>query len=236
MRVAIISDIHGNQIALDAVLDNLKRQPAVDQIVIAGDICLNGPRPAEVLGRVKDLHCPVIQGNVDVEVVTEAPDKGAKKKAVIAWTREQIGLEGILYLDNLPASYRIVNPQGDDALVVHANPHNQEDALFPSSPDDVLEGLLGDLEANISALAFGHLHIAYVRHWRRLLLFDVGSCGLPRDEDRRASYGILTWQDNVWQAEIHRVEYDLEAVVAQLHDSNMPFVEKRIKILTRARY
>jgi 3',5'-cyclic AMP phosphodiesterase CpdA len=62
MRVAIIADIHGNQIAFEAVLHDLKQQPAVDQLIIAGDLCLNGPQPREVLRTVKALHCPVIQG------------------------------------------------------------------------------------------------------------------------------------------------------------------------------
>ncbi len=65
MRVAVISDIHGNKIALDAVLQDLAQQGPIDQVVIAGDLCLNGPQPAEVLETLQALHYPVIQGNVD---------------------------------------------------------------------------------------------------------------------------------------------------------------------------
>src|SRR5579872_3762361 len=72
MRVAVISDIHGNQIAFDAVLQDLAQQPEVDQLVIAGDLCLNGPCPRQVMEMVQGLGCPVIQGNVDSEVVNEA--------------------------------------------------------------------------------------------------------------------------------------------------------------------
>ena len=74
MRIAIISDIHGNQLALEAVLQDLSHQPAVDHLVIAGDLCLNGPCPREVLDTVRKLERPVIQGNVDLEVVNEAPE------------------------------------------------------------------------------------------------------------------------------------------------------------------
>lgn len=98
MRVAVISDIHGNQIAFDAVLQDLAQQPAVDQLVIAGDLCLNGPCPRQVLEMIQGLNCPVVQGNVDSEIVTEAPEKSLKKRTTVAWTREQIGLEGIDYL------------------------------------------------------------------------------------------------------------------------------------------
>lgn len=236
MRVAIISDIHGNQVALEAVLEDLASQPAVDHLVIAGDLCLNGPCPREVLEIVQGLDCPVIQGNVDLEVVTAAPDKGEKKRSTAAWTREQIGPMGIQYLASLAFAHRVLNMDGSDLLVVHANPLNLEDAIFPNASDSTLENLLGGLEPTVGALAFGHLHIAYTRRWRHLLLVDVGSCGLPRDEDHRASYAILSWQDNAWEAEIRRVVYDVKAVVKQIKTSGMPNPEKRVKLLLESRY
>jgi predicted phosphodiesterase len=235
MRVAIIADIHGNQIAFEAVLHDLKQQPAVDQLIIAGDLCLNGPQPREVLRTVKALHCPVIQGNVDQEVATP-PGTGPKKHDIIHWTREQIGRKGVEYLASLPFSYRVTNPYGSDLLIVHANPLNLEDAIFPTSPDSMLEHLLGGLEPTIGVLAFGHLHIAYTRRWGHLLLVDTGSCGLPRDEDQRAAYAILTCENNLWQAEHRRVEYDVKAVVKQLKTCGIPHAEKRIRILTAATY
>lgn len=236
MRVAVISDIHGNQIALEAVLADLQLQPPVDQLVIAGDLCLNGPCPQQVLETVQKLECPVIQGNVDLEIVTQAPEKGQKKRSTVGWTREQIGEAGVQYLASLPTSYCVKNPQGTDLLVVHANPLDLEVAIFPNMPDDALEHLLGELDPGIGALAFGHLHIAYTRRWRNLLLVDVASCGLPRDEDYRAAYGILEWVDNTWEAEIRRVTYDVEAVIKQLKNSGIPHVDKRVKTLTEATY
>lgn len=236
MRIAVISDIHGNQLALEAVLRDLEQQPRCDRLVIAGDLCLNGPCPREVLQTVQELHCPVIQGNVDLETVTRAPEKGPKKRNTVGWTREQIGQDGVDYLAGLPFSYRASNPAGTDLLVVHANPLNLEDALFPNADDEALERLLGGLDAQIGTLAFGHLHIAYTRRWRNLLLADVASCGLPRDEDQRAAYGMLTWQQNQWEAEIRRVPYDVQAVVQQIKHSGMPNAEKRVKVLLEARY
>ncbi len=236
MRVAVIADIHGNQIALEAVLQDLAQQAAVDHLVIAGDLCLNGPCPRQALETVRGLHCQVIQGNVDAEIVTKAVEKGKKKRDTVGWTREQIGQPGIDYLASLPFSHRIANPNGSDLLIVHANPLNLEDAIFPNAPDSTLEHFFSSLEPAIGALAFGHLHIAYTRRWRRLLLVDVASCGLPRDEDLRAAYGILTWQDGTWNAEIRRVPYDVQEVVKQIKSCGMPNVEKRIKTLLEARY
>lgn len=236
MRIAIISDIHGNHIAFEAVLQDLQQQPPVDRLVIAGDLCLNGPGPKQVLDDVQALDCPVIQGNTDMEIVTHALDKSEKKRNTVSWTREQIGAAGVDYLASLPFSHRIANPDGSDLFIVHANPLNLEDAIFPNASDSVLEHFLGGLDERIGALVFGHLHIAYTRQWRRLLLVDVGSCGFPRDEDHRASYAILSWQDQQWQADILRVAYDVQAVVKQLKTSGMPNPEKRIKTLLEARY
>lgn len=284
MRVAVISDIHGNQLALEAVLHDLHKHPPYDELVIAGDLCLNGPRPREVLEIVQELRCPVIQGNVDQETVTRAPEKGKKKRSIVGWTREHIGREGIAYLAALPFSHRVVNPpQGAefrpeslnrartsladnttdrdeaptiliednsaiqptrntnrrrDLLVVHANPLNLEDALFPDANDATLESLLGGLDEQVGALAFGHLHIAYTRRWRGLLLADVASCGLPRDGDTRAAYSLLTWQEEqqCWEAEIRRIPYDIQAVIEQFKTCGMPHAAKRIRILLEAHY
>lgn len=235
MRVAVISDIHGNELAFEAVLHDLAEQPGIDQTVIAGDLCLNGPRPRQTLEMVRELGCPVIQGNVDAEVANGAPDKGPKKRTTVSWTREEIGQSGIDYLAGLPFSQRIAGPE-DDLLIVHANPLNLDDAIFPNAPDSDLQRLLGGLDDEIGALAFGHLHIAYTRRWRQLLLADVASCGLPRDEDLRAAYGILTGQNGAWQAEIRRVAYDVEAMVKQIKTCGMPNADKRVKTLLEARY
>jgi putative phosphoesterase len=236
MRIAIIADIHGNQVALDAVLEDLAQQAPVDNIVIAGDLCLNGPRPKEVLETLQSLHCPVIQGNVDLDVVNQTSKKGPKKQSVIIWTREQIGQEGIEYLSSLPFSHLVANPSGTNLLVVHANPLNQEEAIFPNTPDSKMEELCRELPHRVGALVFGHYHVAYTRRWRQLLLVDTGSCGLPRDEDIRASYAILSWQDNTWQAEHRRVTYDIDEVIKQIRQSSMPAADKRIRVLTTAKY
>src|SRR5437870_1837182 len=142
MRVAILSDIHGNQLALDAVLADIARQSTIDQIVVAGDICLNGPCPREALETVQQLHCPVLQGNVDLEVVTQAPEKGSKKRSVVGWTREQIGKAGIAYLASLPFSHTIHSLKCGNLQVVHANPLDLEEPIAPGLSDSDLEKLL----------------------------------------------------------------------------------------------
>jgi len=87
MRIVIISDIHGNEVALQTVLRDCAQQGTFDQFIIAGDLCLYGPRPKEVIEIVQDLHCPVIQGNTDSEIaVVPKEDKRVMKVATIQWT------------------------------------------------------------------------------------------------------------------------------------------------------
>lgn len=236
MRIAVISDIHGNQVALEAVLQDLESQRDLSHIIVAGDLCLNGPRPREVLSIIQRLGCPVIQGNVDADVARQNAQNGVKKQDTVSWTREQIGADGIAYLAALPFYHLVVNNEGTDLLVVHANPLDQEEAIYSTTPDSRLEVLLGNLAPTIGVVAFGHYHVAYQRQWRDLLLVDVGSCGLPRDGDIRAAYAILTWNGKSWEAQHRRVTYDVNATVKQLKQSGIPHSEKRIKVLLSATY
>ncbi len=236
MNIAVLSDVHGNQVALDAVLQDIRQQPQIDQIVFAGDLCLNGPKPREVLETIQGLDCPVIQGNVDSDVVNQEEKKSARKQGIIEWTRKQIGVEGVHYLAHLPLHHLVNNPDGSDLLVVHANPRNQHDAILLTTPNSELHFLLDELPSSVGVVAFGHHHVAFTRSWQNLLLVDTGSCGLPRDGDTRAAYAIISWRDGRWQANHRRVEYDLQKVVTQLQDCGMPSAERRIRILLEARY
>ncbi|HEU5330720.1 MAG TPA: CHAD domain-containing protein [Thermomicrobiales bacterium] len=235
MQVAILSDIHGNPLALEAVLADLAARGGADLLAIAGDLCLDGPQPREVVERVLALGCPVVQGNTDRDLAaTPAPDEGAG--ALLAWTRAALGEEYLAYLRDLPFAHEIAAPDGSRLLIVHANPRNLDEHLRPYASEPELLSLLGDLAPEITTIAFGHLHIPYTRRVGRFLLADIASVGLPKDGDRRAGYGLLTWTDAGWQVEQRRVEYPVEEVVAQLRAAAPPESAELIKRLLRARY
>lgn len=236
MRVAILSDIHGNLVALEAVLADLAAQGGADALVIAGDLCLDGPRPREVLERVRVLDCVVVQGNTDRDLAAP-PEQYDEADDLLAWTRAQIGEEGLAYLGALPFAHRIPAPMGDSVLlVVHANPKNLDQHLPPFAPERQIAPLLADLPPEVTTLAFGHLHLPYVRDLGRLRLIDIASVGLPKDGDRRAGYGLLTWVGEQWSAEQRRVEYPVEETVAQLRSAAPPGADELIRKLLRARY
>jgi CHAD domain-containing protein/predicted phosphodiesterase len=238
MRVAVLSDIHGNLVALDAVLADLAAQGGADALAIAGDLCLDGPRPREVLDRVRGLDCAVVQGNTDRDLaLPPGPAAKTDDADLLGWTRAQLGDEGIAYLGALPFSHRIVAPDGRSVLlIVHANPKNMDQHLPPLAPEGQIAPLLADLPPEVTTIAFGHLHLPYVRDVGRLRLIDISSVGLPKDGDRRAGYGLLTWTGDGWSCEQRRVEYPVEETIDQIRAAAPPNADELIRTLLRARY
>jgi predicted phosphodiesterase len=238
MRVAVMSDIHGFNLALETVLADLDRQGPFDEVVVAGDLCEVGPAPAEVLALLRARDFSVVQGNTDLDVVVAARENGGTEADEYA--AEQIGSAGIAYLAGLPFSHRITPPGGhapdDDLLVVHANPHNLVDKLDPEASDWEVREIIGDTRA--AAIAFGHIHICYVRELDGTLLVDVSAVGNPKDDDLRCKYGILTWDEETrsWQAELRKLDYPLEATAAQILASDLPEPEKVLRKLLKAEY
>lgn len=231
MRIAILSDIHGNAVALDAVLADLAGRGPFQEIIVAGDLAWSGPRPREVVDRVRALGAVAIMGNTDAyfaassDETPEGKDPG-RFELHLSWMREQLGAERESYLRHLPFSHRIAAPgaPGNDLLVVHANPRNLEQALMPRASDAELDRLLLEdgAEPSWRALAFGHVHVPYVRTWRGRLLVNVASVGLPMDGDPRAAYAILTWAGGAWHAEHHRVLYRTAIVAHEMRTLGLP--------------
>jgi putative phosphoesterase len=234
VRVAVVSDIHGNLVGLDACLADLQAQGGADAIVAAGDLCLDGPKPKKVLQRLEEVGAQCVRGNTDrylSEELTEAVD--GVDDAQIAWTRNDLGERWISFLRDLPFALRI----GDDdnqLLIVHANPKSDDEHLWPDADDEALERFIGEEPA--AAIAFGHLHLPYVRLWRGKLLVNVASAGLPKDGDPRACYAILTERDGGWQVKHRRVVFDVKKVATQLADCGIPGSAELIATLRRHRY
>lgn len=230
MRIVVLSDIHGNRTALETVARTL---PQADRVIVAGDLCLDGPDPAGALDMLADLRWELIVGNTDLEIVDPRGDAKREKADIIRWTREQLGPERIDLLRALPFSIRI-NEGSASALVVHANPLNLEDQLYPTLTEEELEPYIRSADAPL--LAFGHLHIPYTRPVGGTLLVDVSSVGHPKDRDRRSAYTVIEWNGD-WRAVTQvRVPYDIDAAVAELERCGMPHAGKQATSLLKASY
>jgi putative phosphoesterase len=235
MRIGVLADVHGNLLALDACLADLESQGGADAIVVAGDLCVDGPKPKKVLQRLDEIGAACVRGNTDRYLCDDAAaaDLEPVEAAQIGWTRKEIGERWLGWLKQLPFAMRI----GDDRnqlLVVHANTRNDDEHIWPDAREDQLERLIGDDGA--TAIAFGHLHIPYVRMWRGKLLVNVSSAGLPKDGDPRAGYAIFTERDGGWQVKHRRVAFDVKKVATQLADCGIPGSADLIATLRRHRY
>lgn len=235
MRVAVMSDIHGFSLALDAVISDLDATGPYDAVIVAGDHCEVGPDPAGVVARLQDRpNWTILKGNTDDDLVR------VSETGSMAFAAAAIGAPGIAWLADLAFSHRVDAPgQHDRArslLVVHANPHDLRNRLDPSASDDEVREVLGD--AVFQTLAFGHVHSAYRRFLDDQELVDVSAVGNPKDGDLRSAYGVFTWDEATarWQSEIRRLEYPLADTLEQIRTSGLPNPEKVARILQRARY
>lgn len=233
MRIAILSDIHGNAVALDACLDDLASRGGADVIVAAGDLCMDGPRPKKVLERLRAIGAQYVRGNTDRMVGTgDLSTMDPEDARAAAWVRAKIGPARTQWLADLPLSLTFGGSDG--LLVCHANPRNDDEHVWPDAYDDTLERLFGGVEQ--CAVAFGHLHVPYVRMWRGKLLVNVASAGLPKDGDPRAHYAILSWRSFGWEVQSRRVTFDVAKVAKQLKTCGIPDAAKRVQTLRRHRY
>ncbi|HTW85183.1 MAG TPA: metallophosphoesterase family protein [Candidatus Sulfotelmatobacter sp.] len=234
MRVAILSDIHGNAHALRRCLADLAERGGADVVVAAGDLCVDGPKPRRVLELLEKAGAQALRGNTDRMVGAEDADTLDPEDArAVSWTREQIGEDWTRWLGALPAT--IALGDGEDGLLVcHANPKNDDEHVWPDAPDAQLERLFDDVPQR--AIAFGHLHLSYVRVWRGRMLVNVASAGLPKDGDPLAHYALLTQRPGGWEIQSRRVRFDAEKVARQLEASGIPDLDKRLTTLRRHRY
>ncbi|MEO9171043.1 MAG: metallophosphoesterase family protein [Candidatus Baltobacteraceae bacterium] len=234
MRIAVVSDIHGNLVGLDACLADMQAQGGADVVIAAGDLCVDGPKPKKVLQRLKEAGAQCLRGNTDRYLSTPRNEVfTAQENNALEWTRRDIGEAWLEWMAELPFAIRI----GDDdnqLLVVHANPLTDDEHLWPDADDETLIRLIGEERA--TAIAFGHLHLPYVRMWRGKMLVNVASAGLPKDGDARAGYAIFTERNGGWEVKHRRVDFDVKKVATQLADCGIPQSEELIATLRRHRY
>jgi putative phosphoesterase len=233
MRVAVLSDIHGNLTAFDAVLADIQ-QASPDLVLHGGDLADAGSSPTEIIDRIRSLCWQGVMGNTDEMLVQPAsledfagqssapPALWAAIRQIATATREALGGERLAWLRQLPR----INIQETFALV-HASPNSCWQAPAPDATDEELNTVYHSLNKPI--VVFGHTHRPSIRsvdgHLR--LLINTGSVGLSYDGDPRASYLLL--EDNI--PTIRRVEYDLEKELKALSTCNLPGAAWTAKML-----
>jgi predicted phosphodiesterase len=237
MRVAVISDVHGNLTALEAVIADIERR-GPDAIAHGGDLVLMGPEPAAVVDRIRELDWPGVVGNTDEllwrpEVRWHQQQRMPKLSALLDLlfdryapaTCELLGDDRLAWLRDLPAEERL-----GDLLVLHAAPHDLWHAPMPGATNAELSEVYGDCGA--AEVVYGHIHRPFVRALGRLMVMNCGSVGLPWDDDPRSSYLLI----DDGEPRVIRVEYDLEREAAALERSGYPDAYRLTEMRRLGRY
>lgn len=251
MRLGVIADIHGNDVALRAVLEDAVRLD-VDHWWALGDLVLFGPRPAEVLELLQGLPgVSMLRGNTDRYVLTgeqPAPHATAADAAAsiglverygamaagIGWTRGVLDQAGLLSnLTSLPTQLRLQFANGPSVLGVHASPRADDGAgIDPHIADEQLGSLLAGWDADV--VVGGHTHVATDRVVDGIRALNPGSAGLPRTCGT-ASWLILEDDGDVLAVTHHSTPFDVNAVVSDLRQRRHPNAEFVTSILTGQR-
>lgn len=208
--IGLISDVHGNMPALEAVLDDM---PEVDAYVNAGDVVGYNPYPSECVEAVRDRGIATVQGNHDRAVAGDTSfgfhsDAGR----AVEWTQKNVDDETLDWLGELPAERETV-VSGVRVKIVHGAPGDPDRYTFPR---DFSESLLEGEDV----LVLGHTHVQAKREYDEGVVVNPGSVGQPRDNDPRAAYALLDTETH--EVELRRVEYPVSQVQDEIRRVGLP--------------
>jgi predicted phosphodiesterase len=237
MRIAIISDIHGNGLALDVTLADLKTQ-AADRIVCLGDAIQGGPQPAQTVARLRELACPVVMGNADAWLLTGqetgheqiSAERRIKMDAVREWSLAQLSADDRTFIGNFQPTVAIESDSGERLLCFHGSPTSFDDILLPTTPEEEFQRLLGPHAS--AFLTGGHTHLQQVRRLGDRFFFNPGSVGFayshqqPEDSFRAdpwAEYALLTLEPTGLRLEFRRVRFEASRLMRIYQESGRPY-------------
>jgi putative phosphoesterase len=237
MQIAIFSDIHGNDVAFEAILADLRQHP-VDQLVCLGDAIQGGPQPAQVTRRLRELACPVVMGNADAWLLTGeetgnesiSPERLLKMNEIRDWSLAQLSTDERDFIASFRPTVEISLSQGRQLLCFHGSPHSFDDIILPQTHTEEVQKLLGAFVPQ--AMTGGHTHLQQIRRLDDTFFFNPGSVGLaynhqqPEDHfrlDPWAEYAVLTVEDGRLALEFRRVPFDVETLLTVYHTSGRPY-------------
>ena len=226
MRIAVISDIHSNLEALDAVIAAL---PQFDELYCLGDLVGYGPQPNEVVEKILQLEPTVVlSGNHDHAVVTGGTEGFSTHAAkAVEWTRQQIKPENRDYLARLQPSCKVEKARISIGLF-HGSPWSPlTEYIFPGLSESEARNLI--FGSGSSVILLGHTHVPMLYSYGREMLANPGSVGQPRDGNPKASFALLTVSESSLSFEVERVEYDVSTAADKIVRAGLPkFLAERL--------
>jgi putative phosphoesterase len=233
MRVALISDIHGNRVSLDAVLADMEREP-IDEVICLGDVATLGPQPRETVTRLQDLDCHFIMGNHETDVLDITGMEQRQEAAPIVieavkWCADQLSDEQLNFLRSFRPTLELQLDVETTLLCFHGSSKSNTDIILATTPPDELDALLVGSTATI--LAGGHTHIPMLRRHHGQVMVNPGSVGEPLVQMPIrglpyifpwAEYAILSAEQGAVNVEFRRVPVDLHAIKQASASSTNP--------------
>lgn len=208
MKVGLISDVHGNRVALEAVLEDM---PDVDALACAGDVVGYNPWPADCVDVMRARTVPTVLGNHDAAVVDRTGFRfNGMAQAGVKHAIEHLEDDQLEWLASLPEERLEFDGR---VKLVHGHPENPDRYTYP---EDFSPRLLGEEDV----LVLGHTHVQHAERYAEGIVVNPGSVGQPRDSDPRAGYAVLDLE--AMTVETRRVAYDIEAVQRAVKDAGLP--------------
>jgi putative phosphoesterase len=223
VRTALIADIHGNLVALDAVLSDIHRRD-VDRVVCLGDVAATGPQPREAIDRIAEIGCQVVMGNTDewlIEPRDESIEDDDTRRIVEIdlWAHEQLGEH---HLERLRDYQPLLELSG--LLCYHGSPRSNTEVLLPITTEAELAAMLNGHDEAI--MAGGHTHMPMLRRHGPSLIVNPGSVGMPFEHTSEGTFRNPPWAEYAiagdGEVEFHRVPVDVGAVTGAALKSGMP--------------
>ena len=236
MRIAIIADIHGNLVALDAALDDIARE-RVDRMVCLGDVAAFGPQPAEVVSRLREIGCPVVMGDTDATFLApEAPttDEMLRRlQEIDAWGAARLSPADRAYIGGFAPTLAIAIDDDVSLLCFHGSPRSFKDRIYATTSDDELSQMFAGYSAQL--FAGGHTHIQMLRRYVNMFVLNPGSVGLaynrapsPGATVRNppwGEYAILSVTGSSLSVDLRRVPFDVATLKQVTRANGMPLAE-----------
>ena len=236
MRIALISDIHANLPALEAVLRDIEGRPDIDATCHLGDLVGYAPWPNEVVALLESAGIPGIAGNYDSTVGTgykhcgckyEDPVQAEQSHLSFEWTKAHVSEQTRRMLATLPFRLDVLplggHLAGPRLVLVHGTPMLNTVYWTEDRPDDFCRKMAAAAGLKPGdAIAFGHTHKPWHRRIDEVQFLNTGSVGRPKDGDWRAGYAIIDIGGDVMALEFPRVEYDVERAAAAILASDLP--------------
>lgn len=200
-RIGLLSDVHGNAVALEAVLDNMAD---VDAVVCAGDIVGYGPSPGQCIDSIREREIPTVEGNHDRAVVNGRPYESGDRYASLTLSEEKQAWLAGLPRERLLFDHRL--------KIVHDHPEEKNRYTRPAAFDPILLG-----EEDV--LVLGHTHIQHAEVFDEGVVVNPGSVGQPRDDNPDAAYAVVDL--DTLSVDLHRVSYDIGAVQRRIEETSI---------------